>query len=39
MIIDSSITRVSIGNTEIYKIMSGGVLFGKEKDLLVLIGI
>lgn len=31
MIIDKSIKHVSIGNTEIQKIMSGGVFCGKSQ--------
>ena len=36
MIIDSSITRVSIGNTEIYKIMSGGgIIWERERPFSI----
>lgn len=30
MIIDENITRITIGNTEIQKIMSGGVFCGRN---------
>lgn len=33
MIIDKSIKRVTVGNTEMQKNMSGGVFYGKEKFL------
>lgn len=34
MIIDKSIKRVTIGNTDIQKIMSGGVFCGKKTQSL-----